>query len=317
MEQKYTCHFPSLKTAPLLLLAALALGACDSKTATTGEAANSAATAEAVGTDPAVAATSGTKATSTDEANAAPAPDPTTLPAPKPGDAAAILARPQVPILCYHQIRDWTGRDSKNAKDYIIPVAQFKAQMKMLADSGYHTVLPDQLYAYMTTGAKLPSKPVMLTFDDTDLDQFTVARPTLEKYGYKAVYFVMTVSLGRPRYMSKAQVKQLSDEGNVIGSHTWDHHNVKKYQGQDWVTQIEKPTKTLEEITGKKINYFAYPFGLWNSQAFPELKKRGFVAAFSLAEKRDQTDPLFTIRRIIASGYWTPRTLHNNMVQSF
>ena len=300
-----------------LLLAALALAACDSKTATTGETATSNATVEAAPIDPAVAGTSGTRATATDEANATPAPDPKTIPAGKAGDATGILARPQVPILCYHQIRDWTARDSKNAKDYITPIATFKAHIKMLADSGYHTVSPDQLYAYMTTGAKLPSKPIMLTFDDTDLDQFTIARPTLDQYGYKAMYFVMTVSLGRPHYMTKAMVKQLSDEGNVIGSHTWDHHNVKKYQGQDWVTQIDKPTKTLEEITGKKIVYFAYPFGLWNEQAFPELKKRGFVAAFSLAEKRDQNDPLFTIRRIIASGYWTPRTLHNSIVQSF
>ncbi len=311
--------------APLLLAAAL-LAACESKTATTGEANTSAAaestalvekTAAGLPADPAEAPTSGTAATATDEAAAVPPPAPAAIPAAQRGDAAAIYARKQVPILCYHQIRDWTARDSKNAKDYIIPIAQFKAQMKMLADSGYHSILPDQLYAYLTTGAKLPSKPVMLTFDDTDLDQFTIARPTLEQYGYKAVYFVMTVSLGRPHYMSKAQVKQLSDEGNLIGSHTWDHHNVKKYQGQDWVTQIDKPTKVLEDITGKKINYFAYPFGLWNPQAFPELKKRGFVAAFSLAEKRDQTDPLFTIRRIIASGYWSPKTLRNNIVQSF
>ena len=305
----------------LPLAGALALTACESKTATTGEArvAGTATSTDATATEQA-AAMSGTEATANAEAMAATTaatPDPASIPAAKAGDAAAILARPQVPILCYHQIRDWTAKDSKNAKDYIIPVAQFKAQMKMLADSGYHTVLPDQLYAYLTTGAPLPPKPVMLTFDDTDLDQFTVARPTLDKYGYKAVYFIMTVSLGRPRYMSKAQVKQLADEGNVIGSHTWDHHNVKKYQGEDWVTQIEKPTKVLEEITGKKINYFAYPFGLWNPQAFPELKKRGFVAAFSLAEKRDQQDPLFTIRRIIASGYWSPKTLHNSMVQSF
>ena len=298
-----------------LLLAGLAVAACDSKTATTGEAATSTASEKVI--DPAAAKTSGTQATAADEANAVPAPDPKTIPAGKAGDAAAILARPQVPILCYHQIRDWTARDSKGAKDYITPIATFKAHIKMLADSGYHTISPDQLFAYMTTGAKLPAKPVMLTFDDTDLDQFTIARPELKKYNYKGMYFVMTVSLGRPHYMTKAMVKQLSDEGNIIGSHTWDHHNVKKYQGQDWVTQIDKPTKTLEDITGKKINYFAYPFGLWNEQAFPELKKRGFVAAFSLAEKRDQKDPLFTIRRIIASGYWSARTLHNNMVQSF
>jgi peptidoglycan/xylan/chitin deacetylase (PgdA/CDA1 family) len=300
-----------------LLLVALAVAACDSKTATTGEAATSKATVEAIATGPAAAETSGTQATADDEANATPAPAPGTIPAAKSGDAVGILARPQVPILCYHQIRDWTARDSKNAKDYITPIATFKGHIKMLADSGYHTVSPDQLYAYMTTGAKLPSKPIMLTFDDTDLDQFTIARPELDKYGYKAMYFVMTVSLGRPHYMTKAMVKQLSDEGNIIGSHTWDHHNVKKYQGKDWETQIDKPTKTLEEITGKKITYFAYPFGLWNPQAFPELKKRGFVAAFSLAEKRDQNDPLFTIRRIIASGYWSPKTLRNNIVQSF
>nr|WP_234988728.1 polysaccharide deacetylase family protein [Hymenobacter daecheongensis] len=312
-----------MRTPLFVTAAALAAStlftSCDTKPATASEAVGSpAATAEAVAADSAgKPVTSGTVATTAAEANATPAPDPKSIAAGSMADAATITARPQVPILCYHQIRNWRPKDSKGAKDYIVPEQAFKDQIKMLADSGYHTILPDQLYAYLTTGAKLPSKPIMLTFDDTDLDQFTVARPTLDKYGYKAVYFIMTVSLGRPNYMSKAQVKQLSDEGNVIGSHTWDHHNVKKYQGQDWVTQIEKPTKTLEEITGKKINYFAYPFGLWNQQAIPELKKRGFVGAFILAEKRDPIDPLFTIRRIIASGYWSPRTLHNSIVQSF
>jgi peptidoglycan/xylan/chitin deacetylase (PgdA/CDA1 family) len=235
----------------------------------------------------------------------------------KPASAAAILAREQVPVLCYHQIRDWRAKDSKGAKDYIVPIAEFKAQIKMLADSGYHTILPDQLFSYLKYGTKLPSKPIMLTYDDTDLDQFTIAAPEMKKYGFKGVFFVMTVSLGRPNYMSKAQVKSLSDQGHIIGSHTWDHHNVKKYQGEDWVTQIDKPTKTLEEITGKEIKYFAYPFGLWNPEAIPQLKKRGFEGAFVLAEKRDQNDPLFTVRRIIASGYWSPRTLHNSIVNSF
>jgi peptidoglycan/xylan/chitin deacetylase (PgdA/CDA1 family) len=287
------------------LATTLALSGCETKSAAASEVTEVEAANEAT---PTVAAAAPANLN-------APAPDPTTIPAANIASAASILARDQVPVLCYHQVRDWRAKDSKGAKD--VPVAQFRDQIKMLADSGYHTILPDQLYAYLATGAPLPPKPVMLTFDDTDLDQYTTAKPELDKYGFKGVFFIMTVSLGRPRYMSKAQVKELSDDGHVIGSHTWDHHNVKKYQGDDWVTQIEKPTKTLEEITGKKINYFAYPFGLWNPEAIPELKKRGFVGAFVLAEKRDQQDPLFTIRRIIASGYWSPRTLHNSMVNSF
>ena len=235
----------------------------------------------------------------------------------KIASAAEILARPQVPILCYHQIRNWTSSDGKVGKDYIVPTAEFKSQMKMLADSGYNTILPDQLYNYLAFGAKLPKKPIMLTFDDTKLDQWTVAVPELKKYGFKAVFFIMTVSLGRANYLSRDQVRKMSDMGHVIGSHTYDHQNVKKYQGEDWVTQIEKPTKTLQEVTGKDIKYFAYPFGLWNKEAIPELKKRGFSSAYILAEKRDDNDPLFTIRRIIASGYWNTKTLHNSIVKSF
>lgn len=230
---------------------------------------------------------------------------------------ATIMARKQVPVVCYHQIRDWKATDSKGAKDYIVQIAAFKEHMKMLADSGYHTILPDQLYAYLAYGAPLPKKPVMLTFDDTDVDQFTIARPEMKKYGFKGVFFIMTVSLGRPHYMSKEQVKQLSDEGNVIAGHTWDHHNFKKFAGKDWETQIDKPTKKLAEITGKEIKYFAYPFGLWNEQGLPELHKRGFLLAFQLAEKRDANDPLMTVRRILDSGYWSTKTFGNNVRGSF
>ncbi|RZK76034.1 MAG: polysaccharide deacetylase family protein, partial [Pedobacter sp.] len=239
----------------------------------------------------------------------------------KVADAKTILGRKQVPILCYHQIRNWKSTDGKVGKDYIVEEQNFKDQIKMLADSGYHSILPDQLYAYLNTGAALPSKPIMFTFDDTDMDQFTVAAPTLKKYGFKAVYFIMTVSIGRKGkfvdYMTKEQIKELSDNGNVIGSHTYDHKNFKKYTGKDWEEQLDKPTKKLEEITGKKMTEFAYPFGLWNAEGIPELKKRGFKMAFALSTKRDENEPLFTIRRIIASGYWSPKTLSNSIKNSF
>lgn len=185
-------------------------------------------------------------------------------------------------------------------------------------DVTVHTILPDQLYDYLTTGASLPSKPVMLTFDDTDDDQFSIAGPEMKKYGYKGVFFIMTVSLNRPRYMTKDQVKQLAEEGHVINSHTWDHHSVKGYKTpQDWATQIEKPKKQIEEIIGKTTLDFAYPFGLWNREAIPELKKRSIRSAYILSTKRDPDDPLYTIRRIIASGYWSANTLARSMRESF
>ena len=246
-----------------------------------------------------------------------PGADSSVMPVNFQGDPASIMSRKQVPILCYHQIRDWKATDSKRAKDYIVPVAVFKEQMKMLADSGYHSISPEELYDYLTKNKPLPAKPVMLTFDDTDLGQFTEGFPELKKYGFKGVFFIMTVSIGRPNYMNKDQIKTLFDAGHTIGSHTWDHHNVKKYQGKDWEIQIDKPTRQLEAITGKPIRYFAYPFGLWNQQAVPELKKRNFKAAFQLITKRDDAEPLYTIRRMIVPGYWSTKTLYHSMHTDF
>jgi peptidoglycan/xylan/chitin deacetylase (PgdA/CDA1 family) len=228
-----------------------------------------------------------------------------------------VMSRKQVPILCYHQIRDFRASDSKRSRDYIVPPAKFQEQMEMLADSGYRTVLPDQLIEYLHTGQGLPEKPVMLSFDDADLSQFEVAKPLLDQYGFKAAFFIMTVVLNKPGYMKRDHIRQLSDEGHVIGSHTWDHMNVKKMAEHDWEIQIDKPSRQLREITGKPIVYFAYPFGLWDRNAETGITQRVFKAAFQLSAKRDSLQPLYSIRRIIVPGEWSTSHVHGFMKGSF
>jgi peptidoglycan/xylan/chitin deacetylase (PgdA/CDA1 family) len=163
----------------------------------------------------------------------------------------------------------------------------------------------------------LPPKPVMITFDDTSEEHYTIAAPELEKYGYKGAFFIMTVSIGRPGYMSREQIKALADAGHTIASHTYDHHNVKKYTGDDWDRQMLKPKEKLESILGRPVDYFAYPFGEWKPEAIPELKNRNYKAAFQLVGKRDTTAPLYTIRRMIVPGEWDGNKLHKWMKTNF
>ena len=231
--------------------------------------------------------------------------------------AVSILNKKQVPILCYHQIRPYKPNDSPTAKAYIVPPDMFKDQMKALHDSGYQTILPDQLKKYLLSGEELPDKAVLISFDDGCDEQFEITKDILDPYKMKAAYFIMTVAINRPNYMKAEQIKALSDAGHSIGLHTWDHHNVKKYQGEDWLKQIEKPKATLEKITGKPVEHFAYPFGLWNPEAIPQLKQKGLKTAFILSTTRDEQDPLFTIRRIIVPGTWTGTQLLTRMKSSF
>lgn len=238
-----------------------------------------------------------------------------TQPQPAPADAATMMARKQVPVLCYHNIQA-TGQPLRSTQGYDIYEDKFRDQMKALADSGYQTILPEQYYNYMLYGTPLPEKPVMITFDDTDEDQFTIGKKVLDQHNFKGVFFIMTISIGKPRYMSRDQIKQLSDEGHAVECHTWDHHRTDRYTGDDWEKQLDKPRKTIEEITGKKVQYFAYPFGVWSPTGFPELKKRDYKMAFQLGMKRDSTAPLLTARRIIVPG-WSGENLIKNMKSSF
>jgi peptidoglycan/xylan/chitin deacetylase (PgdA/CDA1 family) len=92
---------------------------------------------------------------------------------------------------------------------------------------------------------------------------------------------------------------------------------VTKYKGLDFDTQFVKPKKKVEEITGRPAEYFAYPFGLWNEAAIPELKKAGYKMAFILSTKRDSTEPLYTIRRMIVPGTWSTPGMLKAMKKTF
>jgi len=248
----------------------------------------------------------------------------------KAADAATIMLRKQVPILCYHHIKDVPVLP-KSSIGYTVTYQTFKNHMKALADSGYHTILPDQLYEYLVYGKPLPENPVMITFDDTDEEQFTFGKSEMDKYKFKGVYFIMTISMNKPHYMSSEQIRQLSDEGHVVASHTWDHHRTDRYVTgdrmitvgnkqrpfNDWDVQLTQTKNKLEQITGKKVDYFAYPFGVWNSAGIPEIRSRGYKMAFQLATKRDALEPLYTVRRIIVAPSWSGEGLIRSMKSSF
>jgi peptidoglycan/xylan/chitin deacetylase (PgdA/CDA1 family) len=239
------------------------------------------------------------------------------MPIKQDNTAAAILAKKEVPVLCYHNIKNFDASAGPMTKVYSVKPADFASQMKALSDAGYHTILPNQLREYLLHDAPLPEKPVMITFDDTRGEQFSIGKAEMDKYGFKGVFFVMTVSINRPNYLTTDQIKDLSDTGNVIAAHTWDHHMVTQYAGDDWNTQLVKPKKKLEDITRKPVDCFAYPFGLWNKEAITKVKESGYKMAFILSTKRDSIDPLYTVRRIIVSGTWSTEGVMRSIKLSF
>src|SRR5262249_54576256 len=79
----------------------------------------------------------------------------------------------RVPILMYHYVSDLPPHaDSMRAKLTISP-GKFQEEMQYLSDHAYHIISLDQLYNALTQGQALPSKPIVLTFDDGYEDAYT------------------------------------------------------------------------------------------------------------------------------------------------
>jgi peptidoglycan/xylan/chitin deacetylase (PgdA/CDA1 family) len=219
-------------------------------------------------------------------------------PAPRT-DAAAVASRARVPILCWHQIRPATAADGARDRTYIVSPGVLAAQLDALDRAGYHAVTGEALVGHVARGTPLPPKPVLLTFDDASAGQYTRALPLLRRHRFVATFFVMTVVLDKPGWLTGEQVRRLDRAGMTVAAHTHDHHSVPDYADGDWETQLVAPAAELARLVGHPVRLFAYPNGLWSREAFAHLDAAGYVAAFQLADRLDRRDPLWTLRRII------------------
>jgi len=221
-----------------------------------------------------------------------------------------VYAKPEVPVLCYHRISD--GKKG----DYTVSPATFTAHMKVLADSGYHSISPAQLYDYLVYNKALPEKPVVISFDDSRSEHSVIAAPMMEKYGFRGVFFIMTITYNKKNYMTTDQIAQLAKAGHTVGLHSWDHTMVIKYKDEaDWQKELVEPKKKLEKIVGSAVEYWAYPNGVYDHKGAEELNKY-FKLSFTLFSKRDSVFPLQTVRRMIVPEC-TPQGLLKSMRRTF
>ncbi|HEY6686222.1 MAG TPA: polysaccharide deacetylase family protein [Propionibacteriaceae bacterium] len=219
--------------------------------------------------------------------------------------------RATVPVLCYHQLRNWSSGDSPyNRINLICPPKYFRAQLDAQAEDNWTSISPTAYLRHLTTGAALPQKPIILSFDDGSARQAHEGLTQLKKRGMTGTFFVMTVVLDKPKWMSTRDIHRLADAGMTIGSHTWDHHAVSDLSGHAWKVQLDQSREALRKASGQSVEHFAYPYGVVSSKAFPHLKKAGYKTAFQLeAKKLDPAAPLYTLRRSLVVSTWSGGTL--------
>lgn len=180
------------------------------------------------------------------------------------------------PILMYHKIDKEESLKNKLA----VSPETFERQMNFLSRNKYNVISLRQFVDLVKAKKMIPKNTVVVTFDDGYENNYREAFPILKKYNIPATIFIITDFIGKPGYMSRAQLKELSDSGVIsIASHTV-HHPVLTKIGLEQVKKEVKESKAmLEELVAKPVELFSYPLGAFDKDVRQEVIRAGYLGA--------------------------------------
>lgn len=127
-----------------------------------------------------------------------------------------------LPVLLYHGLTPFP-QDPLLAVAYHDSIVVFEDHIRALHDAGYTPVTASQVTVWYKRHVPLPTKPVMITFDDGRLDSLQFGDPILKKYGFKATMFEAVVNIEGhrpPGYAPWNRLREYQDTGRwEIQSH--------------------------------------------------------------------------------------------------
>ncbi len=200
-------------------------------------------------------------------------------PEPRDGEGTATTI---VPILIYHSIRPYIQSDTSAVRRYIATPQALEEELAWLQQNGFVSVSFDDLVNHVTSGATLPPKPVILTFDDDWQSQYRYAFPLLKKYDFSATFYIWVVVVGMKNHMTWDEIRELSKAGMQLGCHTLTHPYLTRVQSDETLKrEIAGARKIIEARTGATVTSLAYPFGQYNARVVDAAREAGFTSARS------------------------------------
>jgi peptidoglycan/xylan/chitin deacetylase (PgdA/CDA1 family) len=181
----------------------------------------------------------------------------------------------------------------------------FKEQLAYLQREGYESVSLDDLALHLTVGKPLPSKPIILTFDDGYADAYTRAFRRLKRFGFTATFFLVTAPIDaqNPDFLSWEQVEEMHAAGMRFEPHSYDHPDLRDRGFDFLVYQVLAPKEAIEARTGETPRFFAYPSGRYDQYVIDVLHSAGYWGAVLTEQGATHgTDDLFVLRRIRVRG---------------
>jgi peptidoglycan/xylan/chitin deacetylase (PgdA/CDA1 family) len=195
-----------------------------------------------------------------------------------------------------------------------VPIKRFSSIARRLKSSPLKLITAHEALDGTVNALKQP--PVILTFDDGCRSFYTHALPLLEELNINATLFPVAGYLGRSStwdilpvfsHLSISELREISDLGHEIGSHSMTHADLTFLNDHDLSEELNNSKKLLEDVTGKKVTSISFPYGSWNKRIWDHAGEAGYQCGAIYRKHRHALPGLFPVFGVY--GFDTPQTV--------
>lgn len=199
------------------------------------------------------------------------------VPTPKPAVETVQKEVPPkgIPVLMYHMIGEIPDNPA------VLSEQHFRQQLELLKKEGFHPISLTELYDYMKNNAAVPTKPVVLTFDDGYPDTYSIVMPLMKEYGFKATVFIPADEVGKR--LTWDQIREMKANGLDIYSHSYHHRPLTDWgNAKQQYEEIEKGQSALKKELHLDNDMYCYPYGVYDDDSFKALQQAGIKIAVTM-----------------------------------
>ncbi len=201
------------------------------------------------------------------------------------------------PILMYHSF------DISRIKNFaVVSKENFYKQMKFIKEKKYK-VMPLSDYCRALKEKKpIPRNSVVITIDDGYKDNLEAIK-ILKEFGFPATLFVTVDRIGKPGFLSEADIRSILEEKKItIGSHAMTHPDLPKMSDTELKNEISGSKYTLENRFKAKVETIAYPGGAYDRRTLKEVENAGYLCACTTNRGFSRKLNRLSLRRIKATN---------------
>jgi peptidoglycan/xylan/chitin deacetylase (PgdA/CDA1 family) len=189
--------------------------------------------------------------------------------------------------------------------DLSVTPENLDAQLGYLKHAGFNVISLDELLLALQGESELPSRPIVLTFDDGYRDNYLYAFPLLKKYGFSATFSLITqpIDQNNPNYVTWKQVIEMHTAGMDFAAHSLNHADLKGKDVDFLVYQILGSKEAIEARVNEPLHFFNYPSGSYDQLTIDVIASANFWGALTTQEgSLNSYANRFEIRRVRIRG---------------